>query len=79
LVDKILSERGGRIEFITLEDKSGKDYFAYILMREDDYPKYQEALKTGNINPEDFGAVFAYGEGKEPSEEIKQKVKELLI
>jgi hypothetical protein len=77
-VEKILSEKGLRVEFLTMQDKSGTDCFAYILMSEADYPKYAEALKTGYVDPEKYGAVFAYGLGKEPSEEIKQQVLDLL-
>lgn len=78
MVDKIISERGGRLEFLTVQDEAGKDFFAYLLMSEANYPKYLEAKNSGMINPDEYGVVFAYGEGKEAPEELQEKINSLF-
>ena len=78
MIDKILSEKNVRIELITLQDKEGQDSFAYILISESDYENFLKAKETGQIDPDEHGMVIAYGLGKEPPEEIKKTIRQLL-
>jgi hypothetical protein len=79
MINKIIEERGIRLELLSLKDENGADVYAYILVSEAKYKDLETAVKSGNpFNPEDFGVIYAAGFGTEPNKEIKAAIEQLF-
>ena len=66
-IKQIVLDKSSVIEFVTWQDDVGESNFAYLLMDGKDVPKYQSAIKSGNLTLEDWG-VFYKGKGDKPSD-----------
>ncbi|MDX1949488.1 MAG: hypothetical protein SFT90_03175 [Rickettsiales bacterium] len=78
MVEKIISERGARLEFLSLQNEEGKDIYVYLLLKESDYPSFKAAAESGFIDIEKHGVIFMAGEGKEPPAEVKNVLKDFF-
>ncbi len=78
MVEKIISERGARLEFLSLQDEKGNDIYVYLLLKESDYPAYKEAAESGYIDIEKHGVVFMAGQGKQAPEEVLKVLKDFF-
>lgn len=79
LAQKVIAERGFRLELLSLKDEAGNDVYAYILVNELKYPELELAVNSKTpFNPEEFGVILSAGFGKTPPEEIKNEVYQIF-
>lgn len=64
------------VNFLVFKNEHGEQEFIYIAVRSDNMAAFQEAVKHGNFDAEDYGSVLEYGKG-EPSDHVKNKMKML--
>lgn len=68
------------VKLITSVDESGEFFYAYLLLKTDNLPFLETALRTRKVNLTEYGIVIATGNGLEPDEKTKHKVeKELCL
>lgn len=56
--------------------KDGGEHYAYASIPLSKYEPFKKAEATGNYNLADYGKILTHGEGKEPSEEVKQRIED---
>lgn len=64
------------VSYLLYEDENGAKHYCYLAVRSDDMPHFQNAIKTGDFDLNDFGVVLEEGEG-EASDTIKEKMRHL--
>jgi len=52
----------------------GKSYWAYVCMLPNQAEMFYAARKRGMVSLEDYGTILEWGEGKEPSEEVRKRM-----
>lgn len=79
MAQKIIAERGIRIEFLVLEGEDGKENFFYLLLKESEYQRMKNKVDKGeNVTPEEYGLVIYQGEGNKPSPELDKKIMSIV-
>lgn len=74
MVKKILAEKGARVQLVITKHDNGDEYYYYLVMKEMDFYKMEDAAKSQPINPADWGEVLVFGEGNEPTKEHEEMV-----
>lgn len=54
----------------------GKPSWAYMAIRPSNARAFKEACDRGNIDLDDYGTVIESGEGKEPPQEVKDRMRD---
>ena len=62
------------VNYILFQNEHGSTEFIYIAIRDDHMIEFQQAVKEGNFDAEDYGIILEHGKG-EASDIIKQKMK----
>jgi hypothetical protein len=62
------------VNYLVYKDESGDLAYLYIATRQDKMNDFQNALKNGNFDAEDYGIILEQGTG-EASDDVKQKMK----
>lgn len=68
---KFLEKDGGRIRLITAKE-NGRDAWFVLVLNEESYTNYKEALRQPSMNIRDFGKILQCGWGKPPAELVKR-------
>lgn len=71
-VEKAVKGSATPINLIRCKDKEDRDCYFFVMCSHQKVDSCMEDGETGRINLEDYGKVLESGWGKEPSEEIKQ-------
>jgi hypothetical protein len=78
VAQKIISEKGARIEFISINE-NGADTYYYIFITEADFARMQKDIESGKyIVPENYGLVFFDGKGTERNQVVEERIKDIL-
>lgn len=78
MAQKIITERGARIEFITINE-FGEDKYYYVYITEVDFARMQKDIDAGvDIKPKDYGIVVFDGIGNQKNEEVEKRILEIL-
>ena len=79
IAKKILAERGGRIEYLTLKNKEGKENFFCLIISEAKYQEMQKKIDAEEeIAPADYGFVLYHGFGNKSPKMLDKLVSEIL-
>lgn len=62
------------VNLIVYNNNDGQREFVYMAVRRDNMPKFQQAIKRGNFDAEDYGVILEGG-SEEPTDYIKNKMK----
>lgn len=62
------------VNYLLYKDEAGQESYLYIATRHDKMESFQNAIKLGNFDAEDYGIILEQGTGEAP-EEVKQKMK----
>ena len=62
------------VNYLVFKNEYGVREFLYIVIREDKMSAFQEAVRRGNFDADDYGTVLERGKG-EPTESIIAKMK----
>lgn len=78
MAQKIITERGARIEFVSISEL-GEDKYYYLYITEADFTRMQKDINLGiDIKPKDYGIVIFDGEGTERNPEAEKRILEIL-
>jgi hypothetical protein len=79
VAQKIISEKGARIELITIEEDDETSHF-YVYITEMDFQRMQKDIAEGKYisSPADYGLVLYEGDGLAPDEKAYNRIKEIL-
>ena len=76
-VDQIVAKKGHLIHKLKAKDSTGRWAYYFVLVEPTKEKGFLEGLESdGTIDLEDFGKVIASNYGEEPSEEVKEMLKE---
>lgn len=70
--EKAIKNSGTPINLIRCKDKDGLDCYFFIMCDHAKVDKIMDDGKAGRVNLEEYGKILESGWGKDPSEEIKQ-------
>lgn len=70
-IRNIILDKSCVIEFVTWADDTGTDRYAYLIIKGVDYPKYQQALASGQVILEEWGVFYQDTGSKPKNEEIE--------
>lgn len=66
---------GDRVHVVHCKDRpTNKPAWQYVLVDEEKLEKFLEQIKTSNINGADYGEVLYSGLGKDPPQEMEDKI-----
>ena len=71
-VEKAVKGSSTPINLIRCKDKNGLDCYFFIMCEHNKVDAIMSDGKDGRVNLEEYGKVLESGWGKDPSEEIKQ-------
>lgn len=77
-MDRLVSEKGRLIHKLCAVDETGRQAYYYVLIEPHKLPTFEKALQSGSatLNFEDYGKVVASCYGDNPTEEVKQLLKD---
>lgn len=79
IAQKILAEKGFRVQFLVIQDKLGNSFYNYVLMTEADYQTLEkDLLISDEIEPAKYGPVMLKGVGNQPSEQHEKIIEEVF-
>lgn len=76
-VDKLIAKKGHLVHKLKAKDSTGRWAYYFVLVESPREAAFMKAIEgDGMIDLEDFGKVIASCYGEEPSDDIKQFLKE---
>jgi len=79
IAQKIIQEKGARIEFLVLKNEEGKENFFYLIMSEKEAVKMQKKIDSNQpVTPDEYGVILFQGTGSEAPLEVQDIVDDLI-
>ncbi len=76
-VDKLIAKKGHLVHKLKAKDSTGRWAYYFVLVEPPREQAFMQAIESkGTIDLEDFGKVIASCYGEEPSDEVKEYLKE---
>jgi len=72
----IIDEQVAVVVFVSGYKSDDTAYYAYVMMAPSKFAEYQKVKDQGDFDLASFGEIIKWGEGLEPSEDVKKEMKE---
>ena len=73
---RLIDERTYLVNYLVYSNENGVREYLYIAVRKDKMPEFQQAVKRGNFDAEEYGIILDHGKGEAP-DDVKEKMKML--